>query len=168
MKRFLLIVLSAIMLMSACTTTQENPFLVEWNTPFGSPPFDKIHEDHYLPAYQEGIRQHAAEIDAIVNNSEEPTFENTIVAFDQSGALLRRISPVFGGLRGAETNARLQEIARETTPMLTQHYNAIRLNERLFERIQTVYNQRAELGLDREQMILLEKTYEDFERGGAA
>lgn len=168
MKRFLLIVSSAIMLMSACTTTQENPFFVEWNTPFGSPPFDKIHEDHYLPAYQEGIRQHAAEIDAIVNNSEEPTFENTIVAFDQSGALLRRISPVFGGLRGAETNARLQEIARETTPMLTQHYNAIRLNERLFERIQTVYNQRAELGLDREQMILLEKTYEDFERGGAA
>lgn len=145
-----------------------NPFFEEWNTPFGSPPFDRIHEDHYLPAYEEGIRRHVAEINAIANNPESPAFENTIAAFDQAGALLRRIGPVFGGLRGAETNPRLQAIARETTPMLTAHYNAIRLNEALFERIRTVYTNRENLGLDREQMILLEKTYRDFERGGAA
>jgi len=146
----------------------QNPFFEEWDTPFGSPPFDIIHEDHYLPAYQEGVRQHMDEINAIANNPEPPTFENTIVAFDQAGALLRRISPVFSGLSSAETNPVLQSIARETTPMLTAHYNAIRLNEELFGRIRTVYDNRENLDLDREQMVLLEKTYQDFERGGAA
>lgn len=145
-----------------------NPFFEEWKTPFGSPPFNEIHEDHYVPAFEEGIRRHAAEIDAITNNPEAPTFENTIAAFDRAGALLNRVSPVFSGLRSAETNQRLQEIARQTTPMLTAHYNAIRLNEALFKRIQTVYDNREKLGLDREQMIMVEKTYQDFERGGAA
>jgi peptidyl-dipeptidase Dcp len=146
----------------------QNPFFEEWTTPSGSPPFDTIHEDHYLPAYEEGIRQHMEEINAIISNPEPPDFENTIVAYDQAGALLRRITPVFGGLRSAETNPRLQAIARETTPMLTAHYNAIRLNEDLFERIRTVYDNRGNRGLDREQTILVEKIYQDFERGGAA
>ena len=156
------------MILNACKTTEENPFFVEWDTPFGAPPFHLIDEEHYIPAYEEGIRQHQAEIDAIVNNPEEPTFENTIVAYDQAGGLLRRISPVFGGLRSAETNPRLQEIARETTPMLSAHYNNIRLNEKLFERIQTVYHNRHEKGLDHEQLNIVEKIYQDFERGGAA
>ncbi len=158
------------MILSSCEEEKadENPFFVEWDTPFGAPPFDQIHEDHYLPAYEEGIKQHQAEIDAIVNNPEEPTFENTIVAYDQAGGLLRRISPVFGGLRGAETNPRLQEIARETTPMLSAHSSAIRMNEGLFERIQAVYNERNNLDLNKEQMIVVEKMYQDFERGGAA
>jgi len=171
MKRLLLIFVSLVMIISSCDEKKKvdvNPFFVEWDTPFGSPPFDKIHEDHYLPAYQEGIRQHQEEIDAIVNNPEEPTFENTIVAYDEAGALLRKISPVFGGLRGAETNDRLQEIARETTPMLSAHYNSINLNQGLFGRIQAVYNKRESLNLDSEQMILLEKMYRDFERSGAA
>ena len=146
----------------------QNPFFEEWDTPFGAPPFDKIHEDHYLPAYEEGIRQHMDEINAIATNPEPPTFENTIVAFDRAGALLRHIGPVFGGLRSAETNPRLQEIARETTPMLTAHNNAIRMNEDLFERIRTVYDNRENLDLDSEQMNLVEKIYRDFERGGAA
>jgi peptidyl-dipeptidase Dcp len=146
----------------------QNPFFEEWTTPFGSPPFDTIHEDHYLPAYEEGMRQHMEEINAIISNPEPPDFENTIMAYDQAGALLRRITPVFGGLRSAETNPRLQAIARETTPMLTAHYNAIRLNEELFQRIRTVYDNRENLDFDREQMVLLEKTYQDFERGGAA
>lgn len=163
---FLLLVLIPVMVTGQ--TENQNPFFEEWNTPFGSPPFDIIHEDHYLPAYKEGIRQHMDEINAIANNPEPPTFENTIVAFDQAGVLLRRISPVFGGLRSAETNPRLQAIARETTPMLTAHSNAIRLNEDLFERIRTVYDNRENLDLDREQMVMLEKTYQDFERGGAA
>ncbi len=158
------------MILSSCgeKKADENPFFVEWDTPFGSPPFDKIDEEHYLPAYEEGIKQHKEEIDAIVNNPEEPTFENTIVAYDQAGGLLRRVSPVFGGLRGAETNPRLQEIARETTPMLSAHSSAIRMNEGLFERIQTVYNNRHDLGLDSEQLNVVEKMYRDFERGGAA
>ncbi len=156
------------MILNACQTAEENPFFVEWDTPFGAPPFHLIDEEHYIPAYEEGLRQHQAEIDAIVSNPDEPTFENTIVAYDQAGGLLRRISPVFGGLRGAETNPRLQEIARETTPMLSAHYNSIRLNEDLFDRIQVVYHNREDLGLDLEQMNVVEKMYQDFERGGAA
>jgi peptidyl-dipeptidase Dcp len=153
---------------SAGNHKNDNPFFMDWDTPFGSPPFDKISEEYYLPAYQEAIRQHQADIDAIINNPATPDFENTIVAYDQAGALMRRISPVFGGVRGAETNRKLQEIARETTPMLSAHYNSIRLNEKLFERIQAVYNNRQTLGLDKEQMIVVEKMYQDFERGGAA
>jgi len=158
------------MVLSACTEkkVEENPFFVEWDTPFGSPPFDQITEDHYLPAYEEAIKQHKEEIDAIINNPEEPSFENTIVAYDQAGSMLRRISAVFGGLRSAETTPTLQEIAKETTPMLSAHYNSIQLNLDLFERIQDIYNKREELGLDKEQMIVVEKMYRDFERSGAA
>ncbi len=170
MKKFLLFLIPLSMILSSCgeEKAEENPFFVEWDTPFGSPPFDQIHEDHYIPAYEEAIRQHQAEINAIVDNAEAPTFENTITAYDQAGSMLRRISPVFGGLRGAETNPRLQEIARETTPMLSAHSSAIRMNEGLFKRIQAVYNDRHNLGLDKEQMIVVEKMYQDFERGGAA
>lgn len=146
----------------------DNPFLKPYDTPFGIPPFHLITEDHYVPAYEEGIKQHKAEIDALINNPEAPTFENTIVAYDNSGDLLRRVSIVFGGVNGAETNPRMQEIARETTPMVTAHYNEIRLNEQLFNRIKTVYEQRESLGLDGEQLRVVEKIYRDFERNGAA
>ncbi len=145
-----------------------NPFLEEYNTPFDAPPFDRIDDEHFLPAIEEGIRQHKEEIDAIVNNPEAPTFENTIVAYDQAGGLLRRITPVFGGLRSAETNDRLQEIARETTPMLSAHSNSIRMNQDLFERIEAVYEQRHDKGLDKEQIRVVEMYYRDFERNGAA
>ena len=154
--------------MSACKTTEENPFFVEWDTPFGSPPFHLIDEEHYIPAFEEGIRQHKAEIDAIVNNPEVPTFQNTIIAFDQAGSLLRRVSPVFGGLRGAETNPQLQEIAREVTPLLSAHSNEISMNQDLFARIQLVYDNRFEKNLDREQLRVVEMYYRDFERNGAA
>jgi peptidyl-dipeptidase Dcp len=169
MKRFVIIFLPVLMMLSACEqAVEDNPFFVEWDTPFGAPPFDRIQDEHFLPAYEEAIRQEKEEIEAIINNPEPPSFENTIVAFDQSGALMRKVGPVFGGLRGAETNQRLQEIARETTPMLSAHGNWIRMNQDLFERIQAVYNTRESLDLDLEQMRLVEKTYRDFERAGAA
>jgi peptidyl-dipeptidase Dcp len=170
MKKILFLFISLTMILNACNQQQadENPFFVEWNTPFGSPPFDKIHEDHYIPAYEEGIRQHRADIDEIINNTEAPTFENTIVAYDNAGALLRKISSVFGGLRGAETNDSLQKIASIITPMLSSHSNSITLDENLFAKIQAVYNQRADLNLNPEQAIVLEKIYRDFERNGAA
>lgn len=155
------------MIFAGCAD-QKNPFFSDFKTPFDAPPFDRIDDEHFLPAIEEGIRQHQAEIDAIVNNPEPPTFENTIVAYDQAGGMLRRVTPVFGGLRGAETNPRLQEIAREATPMLSAHSNAIRMNQGLFERIQAVYEQRNELGLDLEEMRVVEKYYRDFERSGAA
>jgi peptidyl-dipeptidase Dcp len=169
MKRFVIIFLPVMMILSACSpAVEENPFFVEWDTPFGAPPFDKIQDEHFLPAYEEAIRQEREEIEAIINNPEPPTFENTIVAFDNTGALMRKVGPVFGGLRGAETNPRLQEIARETTPMLTAHGNWIRMNQDLFGRIQAVYEARESLDLDLEQMRLVEKVYRDFERAGAA
>ncbi len=170
MKRLFLILIPFFMILTGCkqAVVEDNPFFVEWHTPFGAPPFDQIQDDHFLPAYEEAIRQHKAEIDAIISNPEAPDFENTIVAYDNSGALMSKVGPVFGGLRGAETTPRLQEIARETTPMLSAHSNEIRMNQDLFARIQAVYNQRESFGLDLEQMRLVEKIYRDFERGGAA
>jgi peptidyl-dipeptidase Dcp len=168
MNKFFLFLIPIVMILASCAEQQQNPFFSDYNTPFDAPPFDRIDDEHFLPAIEEGIHQHQAEIDAIVNNPEPPTFENTIVAYDMSGELLRRVTPVFGGLRGAETNPRLQEIARESTPMLSAHSNSIRMNQGLFERIQAVYEQRSELGLDKEQMRVVEEYYRDFERSGAA
>ncbi len=148
--------------------TTDNPFLKPYGTPFDVPPFHLITEDHYLPAYEEGMKQHNADIEAIVNNTEAASFENTIVAYDNSGELLRNVSIVFGGVNGAETNPRLQEIAREITPKITAHYDAIRLNEKLFARIKDVYDQKENLNLDIEQKRVVEKIYRDFTRNGAA
>jgi len=145
----------------------ENPLLVKFNTPFEVPPFDLIKEEHYIPAFKAGIEQQKAEIDAIIKNNEEPNFENTIVAMDQSGAILRNAS-VFYSLNSANTNPNLQKIARELTPLMSAHRNEISLNQDLFEKIKKVYNKRESLGLNNEQLRVIEKMYEDFERNGAA
>jgi peptidyl-dipeptidase Dcp len=156
-------------MMLSCTQSEKpNPFFVEWDTPFGTPPFHLIEEGHYIPAYEEAIKQHVAEIEAIVNNSEEPSFENTIVAFDKSGELMSKVGSVFGGLSGANTTDSLQAIAIKTTPMLSAHRNSIRFNQDLFNRIKVVYDNRANLNLDVEQMRVVEKIYDDFARNGAA
>ncbi len=157
----------------ACGTTEKpqeevNPLLLEFNTPFGVPPFEQISAEHYLPAYKAALAEHMEDINAIINNSEPADFENTIVAYDRAGKLLSRISPVFGGLRGAHSNPELQEVAREITPILTGHFNEVRFNQALFERIKSVYEQRNDLGLDREKMNLVDKIYNDFARNGAA
>lgn len=146
----------------------DNPLLNEFNTPFEAPPFDQIDNEHYLPAIREAIRVHKQEVEAIINNPEPPTFENTIVAYDNAGELLRRVNTVFGGLRSAETNPRLQEIARETTPLLSAHSNDISMNQELFARIRSVYQGRRDMGLDTEQLRTVETYYRDFERNGAA
>ncbi len=145
----------------------KNSFFVEWNTPFGVPPFDQINVEHYLPAVKEGIKQHEAEIDAIVSNEDEPTFENTILAFDKSGELLDKVSGVFGPLSSAETNAEMQAVAREIRPLQTQHRDNIMMNPGLFKRVKAVYYNRNNMGLDAEQMRVTEKYYQDFERNGA-
>ncbi len=145
-----------------------NPFFSDYNTPFDVPPFDQIDNEDFLPAIEEGIRRHKAEIDAIISNTEAPTFENTIVAYDSAGDLLRRVNAVFSRLRSAETNERLQEIAHKTTPLLSAHNNEILMNQDLFSRIGQVYEQRENLGLDREQIRVVEMYYRDFVRSGAA
>ncbi|MDD4747541.1 MAG: M3 family metallopeptidase [Salinivirgaceae bacterium] len=169
MRKLFWLIIPLTMTMSSCNEKKvdTNPFFVEWTTPFGVPPFDQITEDHYLPAYEEAMKLNNAEIDAIINNSEVPTFENTILAYDQAGKMLNKIGAVFGGLRSSNTNDKMQEISKTVTPKLTAHYNEIGMNQMLFSRIKAVYEKRNDLNLDIEQMRLVEKMYQDFQRNGA-
>jgi peptidyl-dipeptidase Dcp len=145
----------------------ENPFFTEWTTPFGVAPFDEIHEDHFLPAFERAIAEQRAEVEAIAQNPEPPTFDNTLAALDATGMLMIRVSGVFNTLTGAETNEQIQAIAKEVAPMRSNLRDDRLMNPQLFERIKTIYEQRAELELDAEQMRLLEESYLDFVNGGA-
>jgi len=146
---------------------QSNPLLGEFNTPHQTAPFNEIKNEHYIPAFQENIKQGEAEIEAIINNQATPTFENTVVALDKSGKLLNRTSGIFFNLMSSETNDELQKIAQEVSPMLTKFQNDISLNPVLFRKVKTVYNQKENLGLNAEQQTLLENTYSNFIRQGA-
>jgi peptidyl-dipeptidase Dcp len=148
-------------------TVKTNPLLSEWKTPFGVPPFDLIKEEHFMPALRAGMDEHAAEIAAITANSEPPDFANTLVALDESGQLLSRVSKTFYNLNSAMTNEQMQAIAKEAAPLLSRHGDDISLNEKLFQRIKAVQARKDELALNREQEKLLEKYYNDFVRGGA-
>ena len=170
MKKLALILILFSMVIYSCTDkggNTENPFLTEFNTPFQVPPFDIIDTTHFIPAFEAGIEESKAIINAIINNEEEPTFENTIVPFDQGGEILQRAS-VFYSLNGANTNPTLQNIARELNPMMSAYRNEIGLNQDLFGRIKAVYDNRESFGLDKEQLRVVEKYYRDFERNGAA
>ena len=145
----------------------ENPFLSDYNTPYGVPPFDKIRTEHYIPAIEEGMRQQNLEIEAIVSNSEEANFDNTILALDRSGELLTQVNLVFENLSIAESNDEIEEAARLIIPMLTNHSDNIILNEALFSRIKTVYEKRFDLGLNKSQIRVVEKYFDDFKRNGA-
>ena len=169
MKKMFLAACAAAM-MCGCSggdTAANNPFFAEWDTPFGVPPFEQIKPEHYKPAFTQGMEEQKAEIEAIVNNTEDATFENTIVALDQSGALLNKVSYVFFGQTNANTNDELQAINAEISPLLTQHGDDISMNPALFARVKAVYENKDNAGLDKEQMKLLEETYKDFVRGGA-
>ncbi len=146
----------------------DNPILAEWQTEFGVPPFDLIRNEHYEPAFREAMAMHKAEIDAIVDNPEPPTFENTIVALEQSGGMLSRVSRVFGAVSGAHTNDTLQAVDRTMAPLRSAHSDDISLNPVLWERVRAVWEQRADLGLTPEQDKLLEETHKGFVRSGAA
>ncbi|URM37425.1 M3 family metallopeptidase [Flavobacterium anhuiense] len=138
-----------------------------FNTKHNTAPFSQIKIEDYVPAFQEGIALAKAEIDAIVNNPDEPTFENTIVAMDFSGDILDRLSSIFFNLNSAETNDEMQKIAQEVSPWLSEFGNDIRLNAELFARVKTVYDQKESLGLNPEQTTLLDKKYKSFSRNGA-
>ncbi|MBN2280875.1 MAG: M3 family metallopeptidase [Candidatus Marinimicrobia bacterium] len=144
-----------------------NPFLTKWDNPFQIPPFDKIEMDHYMPAFEKGIEQEKEEIETIINNTEAPDFENTIVALEKSGELLRKVSGVFYNLKAANTNEKMNEMAKILAPMLSKHNDEIALNEKLFQRIKTVYENNKKEDLNTEEMTVLEKYYKDFVRSGA-
>ena len=153
------------------TTTQfsnnENPFYSESDLYMKFPPFDKIKNEHYLPAFEKGIKEHIIEIGTIANNDQDPTFNNTIIAMETSGQLLDRVSTVFFSLTSAHTNDDMEKIRSEMAPKLSAHSDQILLNGPLFNRISQLYDQRYKLGLDSEGIRLIEKYYIDFVRSGA-
>lgn len=171
MKKLTILLVMMGMVVMSCTKQKqkeaENPFLAEFDTPFQTPPFELIDTSHYVPAFEAGIAEAKAQIEAIITNPDEPTFENTVVAYDQGSDILRRAS-VFYSMLSANTNPTLQKIAREVTPMMSKFRNEVSMNQDLFKRIKVVYDKRNDLELGQEQMRLVEKIYEDFERNGAA
>jgi peptidyl-dipeptidase Dcp len=146
---------------------QNNPLLGEFNTPHQTAPFNEVKNEHFIPAFQESIKQGEAEIKAIVSNPSAPSFESTVEALDRAGKLLNRTAGVFFNLMSAETSDELQQIAQEVSPMLTKFQNDISLNPVLFEKVKTVYGQKDKLALNAEQRTLLENSYVNFIRQGA-
>jgi len=144
-----------------------NPFFEEWRTPFAAPPFDRIAPEHFRPAYERALADHAGEIAEIANAETAPTFENTILALEDSGRLLAKVELVFGNLAASHTNEKIQEIERDMAPILAKHWNEIHLNARLFKRIDTLMAAAPSLGLDSESRRVLERYHLDFVRAGA-
>jgi peptidyl-dipeptidase Dcp len=145
----------------------DNPFLAESSLPYHIPPFDKIKDEHFVPAIEAGMREELKEVEAVANNSEKPTFDNTIVALERTGRLLDRAERTFSNLNACNTNPTLQKIETEIAPQLSAHRDAIHLNGKLFARIQQLYDNRDNLGLDPESAYLLDRYYKDFVRAGA-
>jgi peptidyl-dipeptidase Dcp len=145
----------------------ENPFFTAWTTPFETPPFDKIKEAHYMPAFEAGMAEQKKEVEAIAADSAAPTFANTVEALEKSGALLTKVGNVFFNLTSSNTNEEMQKIEAAVTPLLAKHQDDINLNPKLFARVKSVYAEKDKLGLSPEQSRLLDKTYKNFVRNGA-
>lgn len=163
-----LILATCCMTYSCATKTETNPFLSEFTNEYGAPPFDKIKIEHYEPAFLKGIEEQNKNIEAIINNPEAPTFENTIVALDNSDAILSRVGGVFFNITEAESNDSITELSMKIAPMLSEHNDNIYLNQDLFKRVNAVYAQKDSLNLTSEQNRLLDKYYKGFVRSGAA
>jgi len=171
MKKLFFILTTIIFMQSnavnAQTKDSSNPLLQKWSAPYEIPPFEKIKPEHYIPAYKYAMTEHDKEIKAIIDNPKPPTFENTVLAYDKSGKLLSGISAVFGSVSGVGSNPQILAIAKELSPLTSKHFNDISLNEKLFQRIKQVYDNRDNLKLDKAQMRLVTETYKRFERNGA-
>lgn len=172
MKKLLFI--PALALLTVCQSPKEtkpmtgNPLLDPWDTPFGVPPFDKIKNAHYQPAFEAAMAEHKQEIEAIVRTKESPSFANTIEQFERAGGALTRVSNVFYAVEGAHTNDSLKMVNKVISPQLTQHYDAIYMNKALFDRVNAVYQQKETLNLLPEEKRLLEETYKGFIRSGVS
>ena len=162
-----LAIVGAAVNMTSCMNNNSNPFYSEYDTPHQTVPFDEIKLEHYEPAFMEGIKQHSAEVEAIITNPEVPTFENTIVPLEYAGDLLNRVMTVFFTLNSAETSDEMQALAQKLSPILTEHSNNISLDERLFARVKAVYETTDMSTLTTEEQRLLQQTYEGFARNGA-
>jgi peptidyl-dipeptidase Dcp len=169
MKKTLLIMFLTTVAFTGCKKEEKskNPFFNKYDTPFEVPPFEQIQAAHFMPAYLRGFEEQRAEVKAIINNPEEPTFENTIKALEYSGQLLTRVGRVFGSLNSANTNDTLQKISRELSPLTSKHRDDISLNDTLFQRIKTVYENRDKFKLTEEEKKVLDDNYKNFVRSGA-
>ena len=163
-----------IVLLNSCSTeslnlesTNMNPFFTEYDTPYQIPPFKKIKDAHYMPAFNQGMKEQLEEIASITNNLESPSFENTIVELERTGKTLDKVSNVFFNLNSSNTNDQMDAIAKEISPKLSAHRDNIFLNRKLFERVKTIYEQKNNLDLNTEQKRLVEETYKYFIRSGA-
>ena len=145
----------------------ENPFFTEYETNFKIPPFSQINEDHFMPAFIKGMELHNEEINDIIENKEEPSFENIIVAMERSGSLLSRVSAVFFNLSGSTTNPKIQEIEKEISPKLSSHYDSISLNPEIFKKVKILWENIDSFDLSLEERKILEETYKRFIRSGA-
>ncbi len=169
----LILISMAVIGLSSCknepesATDSTNPFMSKYTTPFEVPPFDKIHPEHYLPAFEQGMAEQKQEVEALVNNKKKPTFTNTIRALDEGGKLLSKVSSVFGGITGANTNDELQKIQLEVSPKLAAHNDEINLNPKLFERVKMIWENRDKARLTEEEAYILENMYKGFIRNGA-
>ena len=162
-----IIILAFISLLLGCNENKNmNPFLEEYTTPYKIPPFQDIKLEHYMPAFQEGMKEHLLEINQIVKNPEDPTFENTIVELERTGKTLDKVSSVFFNLLSSNTNEEMDNIAQEISPMLSAHRDKISLNIDLFNKIQNIYLKKNSLNLTTEQLRLIDETYKGFIRSG--
>ena len=168
MIRKTLTILAASCMMYSCgTKTESNPFFTEFQTEYGVPSFDKIKLEHYEPAFLKGIEEQNQNIQAIIASPEVPTFDNTIVALDNSAPILDRVSAIFFNMTDAETTDKLTELSIKMAPVLSEHEDNISLNQELFKRVNAVYQQKDSMNLTTEQQRLLDKTYKGFVRSGA-
>ncbi|WP_353132800.1 M3 family metallopeptidase, partial [Pseudopedobacter sp.] len=164
----LLLFCSMSTLNNASATAQSNPFFTEYNTPFEAPPFEAIKAEHYMPAFEEAMKQQKAKVAAIYKVRSVPTFQNTIVALEESGKLLEKVVTVFFNLTSANTNTELEKISSEIAPKLSQHNDDIFLNQELFKRVNQVHDNISKEKLTSEEARLLDKTYKAFVRSGAS
>lgn len=166
-KKTVIILAASCMMYSCNTKTETNPFFTEFQTQYGMPPFDQIKLEHYEPAFLKGIEEQNELINTIIESTEAPTFENTIVALDNSSPILNRVSAIFFNMTDAETTDQLTELSIKMAPLLSEHSDNIYLNQALFKKINAVYQHKDALHLTTEQGRLLEKTYKNFVRSGA-
>ncbi|MEG0887850.1 MAG: M3 family metallopeptidase [Bacteroides sp.] len=167
LKRTVIILAASCMMYSCATKTESNPFFTEFQTEYGVPPFDKIKLEHYEPAFLKGIEEQNQQIKAIIENADAPTFDNTIVALDNSSPMLSRVSAVFFNMTDAETTDSLTALSIKLAPILSEHSDNISLNQELLKKVDAVYQQKGALNLTTEQQRLLDKTYKSFVRSGA-
>ena len=154
--------------MAAVSCSTKNPFLAEWDTPYGIPDFNNIQEAHYIPAIEAGIAQQQAEIDAIIANQEAPTFANVVEAYERSGAILDRVSMVLFNVSESDATESLQKIVEEALPLISVHSDNIFMNPDFFKKVEVLYNDIENLGLNQEQKMTLKKLYEGFVKNGIA